>query len=210
MKSSQTLQNVFKKLLSRKRRPMQMGGGLLCLLVIFLVSIFLPDGLLPEEKQLPHPSPPLAATTKKSSLKEGTWPVVHVVDGDTLDVVDDNQMKHRIRLIGADTPEIVKPNAPPQPFGKEASTFTKKMIADSNQQVRIAFDGDQIDRYGRNLAMVYVKTPRGEVNLSEELIRQGLARPRLQYRFSKEAKQRMEKAAGEAQKANRGLWAERP
>jgi len=132
---------------------------------------------------------------------------VKVVDGDTIDVEDDAGNKHRIRFIGADTPETVKPNTPTEPFGPEASDFTKRKIAEANNLVRLAFDGDQIDKYGRNLAMIYLQMPDGsEVWLNELLIREGLARAQLQYRFSKGAKDAFRQAEEDAKMAKRNLW----
>jgi len=147
---------------------------------------------------------------KQSPLKEGVWAVVHIADGDTLDVQDDQGVKHRIRLIGADTPEVVKPNTPVQPFGPEASAFTKRVIAASGNRVRVAFDGDQIDKYGRNLAMIYLQTPQGEIWLNELLIYEGLARAQLQYRFSKGAKNRFQIAENKAKAARRNIWSKNP
>jgi micrococcal nuclease len=133
---------------------------------------------------------------------------VRVVDGDTLIVGDkmDKQKQYRIRLIGADTPEVVKSGTMPEPFGQEASDFTKRMIAESNNQVRIAFDGEQLDRYNRTLAMVYLQTPDGEVWLNELLIREGLAHARLEYRYSQTAKLAFAVAEVEARRNKRNLW----
>jgi len=142
----------------------------------------------------------------KGALTEGIWTVVHVVDGDTLDVVDDAGSKYRVRLVGADTPETVKPNTPVEPFGLQASDFTKRKIAEANNRVRLAFDGDEVDKYGRNLAMVHLQLPDGEVWLNELLIREGLARAQLQYRYSKGAKAAFQKAEAEAKNAKRNLW----
>jgi endonuclease YncB( thermonuclease family) len=143
---------------------------------------------------------------KQSPLPAGVWRVVHIADGDTLDVVDNTNTKYRIRLVGADTPETVKPNTPVEPYGPEASAFTKQMIAASGNKVRIAFDGDQIDKYGRTLAFVYLQLPQGEVCLNELLVREGLARALLQYRFSKEAKQRLQQCENEAKQARKNIW----
>jgi micrococcal nuclease len=143
----------------------------------------------------------------KGPLTEGIWTVVHVADGDTLDVGDDAGNKYRVRFIGADTPETVKPNTPVEPFGREASDFTKRMIAEADYRVRLAFDGDELDKYGRNLAMVYLQMPEGsEVWLNELLIREGLARPQLQYRFSQGAKTAFRQAESEAKNARKNLW----
>ena len=50
--------------------------------------------------------------------------VKRVVDGDTLLLANDK----RVRLIGVNTPETVKPNSPVEAYGKEASDYTKKML----------------------------------------------------------------------------------
>ncbi|HEY4377671.1 MAG TPA: thermonuclease family protein, partial [Acidimicrobiales bacterium] len=50
--------------------------------------------------------------------------VVHVVDGDTVDVAFGGD-RERVRLLGIDTPETVKPNTPVQCWGPEASARTK-------------------------------------------------------------------------------------
>ncbi|GHT13597.1 thermonuclease [Planctomycetales bacterium] len=141
-----------------------------------------------------------------NSLQAGVWQVVHIADGDTFDVVDNTNTKYKIRLVGADTPETVKPNTPVEPYGLEASAFTKQMIAASGNRVRIAFDGEQIDKYGRTLSFVYLQLPQGEVCLNELLVREGLARALLQYRFSKEAKQRLQQAENEAKQARKNIW----
>ena len=147
----------------------------------------------------------------KGPLEEGIWQVAYVVDGDTLRVIDDAGTKYYVRLIGADTPETVKPNHPVEPFGPEASDFTKQKIAESKNRVRIAFDGDQVDRYNRSLAMVYLPMPDGtEIWLNELLIREGLARAQVQYRFSKGAKEAFQRAEAEAQNAKRNLWSVTP
>jgi len=192
-KSKNIIKNEVNRIVRRKFG--RFGGiGLVLIVIVFLIGLVNPELRI---RVLETLNPPLPSATQ-SPLKEGTWPVVHVVDGDTLDVQDDEGTKHRIRIIGADTPETVKPNHPVEPYGPEASAFTKKTIAESDNRVRVAFDGDQVDRYGRNLAMIYVQTADGEVNLSELLIRQGLARAQLQYRFSKGAKAHFQAAEYEA------------
>ena len=151
---------------------------------------------------------PLDSKTK-APITEGMWEVVRVVDGDTIIVgdIEDRAKQYRIRLIGADTPEVVKPNTPVEPFGPEASAFTKHKIAEAGNVVRIAFDGDQTDRYDRTLAMVYLQMPDGkEIWLNELLIREGLARAQTQYRYSKGAKDAFQRAEEEAKKAKRNLW----
>ena len=151
------------------------------------------------------PNRPLPSRVQ-SPIKEGIWTVVNVVDGDTIDV-GNSAGRHRIRLIGADTPEVKHPNKPAEPFGPEASAFTKRKIAEANNRVRLAFDGDQVDRYNRTLAMVYLQMPDGrEVWLNELLIREGLATAQTQYRFSRGAKDAFQQAEAEAKNARRNIW----
>ena len=91
--------------------------------------------------------------------------VQRVVDGDTF-VIESGE---KVRLIGIDTPETVHPRKPVEPFGPEASEFTKKLL--EGKQVELEFDVDKYDRYNRLLAYVYVDG----IFLNEELVRQGLA-----------------------------------
>ena len=55
------------------------------------------------------------------SLAEGAHQVRRVVDGDTF-VLDSGA---RIRLMGVDTPETVKPNHPVEPFGPRPRSLPK-------------------------------------------------------------------------------------
>ncbi|MDR1964399.1 MAG: thermonuclease family protein [Planctomycetaceae bacterium] len=214
-KSKQAVQNQVKKVIRREVRRRGGYGVIVLIAALFIIGLFNPelrdriaakveDSLSAMTFSL-RDDQPLPSKTQ-SPLREGTWQVVHVADGDTLDVVDQQGVKHRVRLIGADTPETVKPDTPIQPFGQEASDFTKRIIAEAGYRVRVAFDGDQVDRYGRNLAMIYIQTPQGEIWLNELLIRKGLAKAQLQYRFSKGAKKRLQVAENEAKIARRNIW----
>ena len=194
----------FETLLKREatklmRRKFGLSAGTSGLIVAGVLILL---GLLFATDNLPLPS------KVQPPLTEGIYPVVHVVDGDTLVIGDsiDKSQQYRVRLIGADTPEVVKPNTPVEPFGPEASEFTKKKIAEANNQVRIAFDGDPADRYNRVLAMVYLPMPDGDVWLNELLIREGLARAQTQYRYSNGAKDAFRRAEAEAKAAKRNIW----
>lgn len=160
-------------------------------------------------EQLPVISSVPLPSKSKSPVEEGVWNVVQVVDGDTLIVGDsaDREKQYRIRLIGADTPETVSTRSQEQPFGRDASDFTKQKNAESGNRVRIAFDGEQLDRFKRTLAMVYLPMPDGkEVWLNELLIREGLAHVRFEYRYSHGAKLAFAVAEMEARKNKRNLW----
>ena len=91
--------------------------------------------------------------------------VKRVIDGDTF-VLDSDE---RVRLIGIDTTETVHPTKGIQPFGPEASEFTKNAI--EGKEVKLEFDVDLYDRNNRLLAYVFYDN----VFLNEELVLKGLA-----------------------------------
>lgn len=132
-------------------------------------------------------------------LPEGAYVVERVVDGDTLRLTNGET----VRLIGVDTPETVKPNAPVEQFGHEATNFTKDFLQRSSFQVRLTFDSDRRDKYGRLLAYVWV----GDQLLNEELVLAGLARVETQYSYSRAMKERFLRAEDQAKIQRRGIWA---
>lgn len=77
--------------------------------------------------------------------------VARVVDGDTIEL----EGGEKVRLIGIDTPETVKPDTPVQPFGPEASAFTKQLLPEG-QEIDLELDAEERDRYGRLLGYVYL------------------------------------------------------
>jgi micrococcal nuclease len=79
--------------------------------------------------------------------------VQRVVDGDTF-IAQVNNRRFRVRLIGVNTPETVKPRSPVECFGPEASAFAKAEL--TAKTVRLVYDVDRYDRYGRTLAYVYL------------------------------------------------------
>src|SRR5436190_20951538 len=68
--------------------------------------------------------------------------VERVVDGDTI-VLSDGE---RVRYIGMDTPESVKPGTPVQCYAKAAARENERLIG--GQQVRLRYDAERYDRYG--------------------------------------------------------------
>lgn len=52
-----------------------------------------------------------------------------------------------VRLIGVDTPGTVHPRKPVEPYGKEASAFTRNELL--GERVRLIFGHPRRDRYGR-------------------------------------------------------------
>lgn len=88
-----------------------------------------------------------------------------VVDGDTL-VLDNGE---KVRLIGVDTPETKHPLKQVEYFGAEAYDFTRGQI--EGAEVRIEYDWEKRDKYGRLLAYVYRK--KDDFFLNAEIIKQG-------------------------------------
>lgn len=125
--------------------------------------------------------------------------IVHVhraVDGDTL-LLDD---RTRVRLLGVDTPETKRPDWPVEPFGPEAHDFTSAHV--EGRKVRLEFDKERHDKYGRILAYVYLD----DWFLNEELIRAGLGRAITNHPYSESMKRRFRAAQREAQRERRGIW----
>jgi micrococcal nuclease len=141
-----------------------------------------------------------SADFSSDELAVGLHRVVRVVDGDTIIVAPD----HRVRLIGVNAPESVRPDHPVEPFGPEASQFTRRFL--SAGAVHLTFDNEREDRFGRLLAYVWV----GDRMLNEELLRVGLARFEPHFRYSERMKVRFRRAQEQAQQERIGIWSEVP
>ncbi|HEX6205091.1 MAG TPA: thermonuclease family protein [Solirubrobacterales bacterium] len=161
------------------------GWGSLALLLLVALVLLRPWESLDE---LGRDEPPATATAVVS----------RVVDGDTVEVRLGGEIED-VRYIGVDTPETVKPGAPVDCFGPQASAFNHRLL--EGRRVRLVLGEERRDVYGRLLAYVYL----GDRFVNAELVRRGLARtltipPNDRYaaRFK-----RLERAAS---RAGRGLW----
>ena len=125
--------------------------------------------------------------------------VVHVVDGDTIEVVDAGR-RETVRLLGVDTPETVDPRKPVQCFGPEASAYTKQRL--EGRLVRLQPDVERRDRYGRLLAYVIVDGRR----FNDELLQRGYARLLVIAPNGLHARAMLREQLA-AKRASRGLWA---
>ncbi len=131
--------------------------------------------------------------------------VVRVIDGDTIEVSIEGQDED-VRYIGVDTPETVKPGAPVECYGPQASAENHRLV--EGRTLRLVFDRERRDVYGRLLAYVYTR-PRGDAERSRfinaALVRAGYARtltiaPNTAHAA---ALRRLQARAG---RAGRGLW----
>lgn len=120
------------------------------------------------------------------------------VDGDTI-IVKMKGTEERVRLIGVDTPETVHPEKPVAFFGKEASAFTKRMA--EGKRVRLEYDWQERDKYGRLLAYVYLEDG---TFLNAEIIKRGYGFAYTRFPFKDLDKFR--KYEREARENIRGLW----
>ena len=126
--------------------------------------------------------------------------VVKVIDGDTLRVVIKGK-KEKVRLLGIDTPEVTGPYTKAEPFGTEASTYTKTVAG--GKEVMLLFEGEtKRDRYGRLLAHVIL--PDG-TTLNERLLAAGLARYYRKFKYSR--KKRYQLLERSARDRCVGMWA---
>lgn len=123
--------------------------------------------------------------------------VVRVVDGDTI-VCDVDGDEIKVRLIGIDTPETVHPEKEVEFYGEEASAYTTEIL--DGQAVYLEYDVETTDRYGRDLAYVWLKD--GTL-FNDQLVLEGYATvytfpPNVKYvdRFTESARLARERGAG--------------
>lgn len=121
-----------------------------------------------------------------------------VIDGDTI-VVEMDGKHEKVRLIGVDMPETVHPSKPVEYFGKEASEFTKNMV--EGKQVRLEYDWQKRDKYGRLLAYVFLIDG---TFVNAEIIKQGYGHTYTRFFFK--YLDEFRKHEREARENNRGLW----
>ena len=79
--------------------------------------------------------------------------IVRVVDGDTV-VARVGDATERVRYIGVDTPESVKPDTPVECFAKQAAAANRRLV--DGRRVTLLIGREGRDRYGRLLAYVFV------------------------------------------------------
>jgi len=153
------------------------------------------------------------AFSKERPEGQGKDLVLKVVDGDTL-TIERKGRRESIRLIGIDAPESranQKARKDAERNGKDLSTITGlgkkatryvKSLVKPGDLVRVEFDTQIRDKYGRLLGYVFLSDGR---MLNEEIVKAGYASlytvpPNVKYR------DRFQKADQEARENNRGLW----
>lgn len=106
-----------------------------------------------------------------------TGVVQTVLDGDTIIL----RQGRTVRYLGIDAPELGRNQRPPEFLARAAQDANARLVL--NQELRLEYDVERYDQYGRLLAYVFL--PDGRM-VNAELVRQGLARvylfpPNLSY-----------------------------
>jgi micrococcal nuclease len=148
------------------------------------------------ETTQPNPPPPDQDPTDDRPRTNAL--VTRVIDGDTVEV----RFRDRaltVRLIGIDTPESVAPGEPVGCFALRSSAYTANRL--EGERVRLEFDVEKIDPFGRTLAYVWL----GNELFNETLVRGGFAfvttfPPNVKY------VDRFQDAQRHARAADRGVW----
>jgi micrococcal nuclease len=137
----------------------------------------------------------VSSCAEEQIYDENVYKVKRVIDGDTILLSNEE----RVRLIGVDTPETKHPYKPVEYFGKEAYRFTKKMV--EGKKVRLEFDWQERDRYGRLLAYAYLLDG---TFLNAEIIKQGYGFAYTKYPFK--YLEEFRDYEREARENKKGLW----
>ena len=122
--------------------------------------------------------------------------VKRVIDGDTL-LLDDLR---RVRLLGVNTPETNHPTIGEQPFGREASEFTRGHL--EGKTARLCYDRERFDHYQRTLAFVFINDELFNV----QLVREGLATAETRFPFRSDYKKLLSAAEESAKSEHLGIW----
>ena len=144
--------------------------------------------------------PPTDRRPAASPDSSGVWvSVERITDGDTIRVTLDGRSEP-VRYIGIDTPETRHPRRGVEAFGPEATEANRRLV--EGRQVRLVFDVEERDRYGRLLAYVYLQDG---TFVNAELVSRGFAHvmtvpPNVRHREQFAEAERVARSAG------RGLW----
>ena len=119
----------------------------------FIVGFFL-RGYINSDKQVtPTSSPTIISTQVK-------FKVTKVLDGDTIII----ETGEKVRYLGIDAPE------PNDAYGISASKYNEGLVL--GKEVKLEYDYERFDKYGRNLAYVWVD----QVLVNEKMVEEGFAK----------------------------------
>jgi endonuclease YncB( thermonuclease family) len=124
-----------------------------------------------------------------AEFHEFTGKVVHIADGDTLTVLDDDKVQHKVRLHGIDAPEK----------GQAFGTKSKEALSEKVSGKMVRVEWKECDRYGRIVGDVSI----GDRNINVEMVRAGWA---WWYRSYAPKSRILEESEAAAKEERRGLW----
>ncbi|MBD2446481.1 thermonuclease family protein [Nostoc sp. FACHB-152] len=125
--------------------------------------------------------------------------VARVLSGQSIEVLgmaEQPNYSSPVRLIGIDAPDLRQ-----DPWGDEAKESLEKLIGDAEQSVKLEFDLETKDQFGRTLAYVW----KDKQLLNEQIVKKGYAlfvgrSPNHKY------DQRLERAQQWARIMGEGIW----
>ena len=148
---------------------------------------------------------PFVALVASMAVADISGKVVAVTDGDTIKILDNSRVQHKVRLTGIDAPEKA------QPFGNASRKNLASMVAGKDVRVETLKN----DRYGRVLGKVWVQPQNcsgcGQtLNANLAQILAGMAWWYQDYARDQPAQDRVryESAVKEARQRKLGLWSE--
>ena len=127
---------------------------------------------------------------------------IRVFDGDTIGISESGE-ERRIRYLLIDTPELHHPSRPVEELGEQAKLLNTILLAKG--MLRLEYDTERTDRYGRSLAYLFVDDGEKEVFINEEIARAGLALPMI-INPNRKYVDRIIEALADAKAAKRGFW----
>ncbi len=121
---------------------------------------------------------------------ELTGKVINVIDGNTIEMVAQDNETYKVMLFGIDCPEIG------QEFADKARKFLEKIILDKNVNIKIQGK----DRWGNRLGIILID---GKIDPRYELLEAGLA-----WTAERNPIDELESIKEKAKEKGKGLWKE--
>jgi len=184
--------------MSRRRRNL----AILLSLPVLTLLVILDNTYIKNRRQSKSLSEKQTQAADRQKYHAGTFTIINVIDGDTLDIdIPDGRSEHtRIRLLGIDAPEK---NAAfgGMYFGREATEFTRKLVLRKQVEIYLDQTNNTRGKYGRLLA--YVKLPDDRF-LNEVLLSKGFAYADLRFHHSLFNKYKQ--LESRARSGKKGLW----
>lgn len=132
----------------------------------------------------------MLASISVFASEEISGKVKSVIDGNTLEILDENNQVQLVLLAGIDSPELN------QKFGGIAKSFVEDLVLDK----KVTFTITGKDRWGKPLAIVLLK---GKTDIRVEILKEGLA-----WTAERNPLQELETVRASAQENSKGLWSQ--